>query len=132
MKLRVHILVLATLVFVMCFTARGQKVHFTDTSNVWKVVQPVYVGTWSGVAWLFNYSSYSFRGRNIIDSFEYVNFGFGLVREDIVAKKIYLSRGGTDVVLIDYNLNVVQKANRCIDKILLINRHYKLVSSNLS
>lgn len=81
----------------------AQKIHYTDTSNVWSMVQPQ---SDMPFGWLFYYTHYSFVARTVIDSVEYVNFGFGKVREDTVLNKVYLRSGDTEKVLMDYNLRV--------------------------
>lgn len=83
----------------------AQKVHFTDSSNVWYT----------------NYSSLVVFGTYRTDILEdtsangkdYKKIGegtlmnsFALVREDTTANKVYLNMKGVDVLLYDYNLNV--------------------------
>ena len=88
-----------------CSTAYAQKIHFSDTTNVWKEVQPFFNDY---NPWIFNYSTYSFISDSSIDFVEYRNFSFGLVREDTILKKVYIRDiiGDSDIILMDYNLNV--------------------------
>ena len=82
---------------------KAQKIHFADTSNVWKEVMPQYDAP---NPWIFNYFTYSFAAEQMIDTVAYRQFGFGLVREDSVLNKVYIRSGDSDIVLMDYNLRV--------------------------
>lgn len=87
---------------IIAFSAGAQKIHFTDTSNVWSELVPQYNAP---NPWVFNYYTYSYSGRQTIDSVDYVQFTFGLVREDTTAKKVFLRSGDSELVLMDYNLH---------------------------
>ncbi len=96
---------LLVILTVLCMqpTMRAQKMHFTDSTNIWHEMQPQYNAP---DPWIFYYASYSFIGQEVIDSFRYTRFTFGLVREDTVAKRVYLREASGEVLLMDYNLNV--------------------------
>ncbi len=95
----------------------AQKIHFTDTSNVWKEL-----GIFStGGPVDFQYSTYTFIQDTTIDSIHYKRFNFesgygggscSFFREDTILKKVYVRQyhfdtiRDTDIVLMDYNLNV--------------------------
>lgn len=88
-----------------CTALSAQKIHFTDTSNKWKHVAP----TWNDFkpANLF-YSTYSYVKDSIIGSLNYKHFTFGVVREDTASGIVYIRDfdGDSDIVLLDYNLNL--------------------------
>ncbi|MBS1584235.1 MAG: T9SS type A sorting domain-containing protein [Bacteroidetes bacterium] len=89
--------------FTQCVVSKAQKVHFTDSTNQWSELQPIYDAP---NPWILDYSSFSYVGDTTIDSFGYRNFGFGWVREDSIAKKVYLREQDSDILLMDYNLKV--------------------------
>ena len=97
--------------------ASGQKIHFTDTSNKWMEFN---VNTGGGAP-VFSYYTYSFIQDTLMDGFQYKWFSIetdycspcgSFIREDTVLKKVYIKEQyhdgslDTDVVLMDYNLNV--------------------------
>jgi len=97
------LLVLLSIGFSLSLSA--QKIHFMDTSNVWKELQPEYNAP---LPWLFRYYTYSFIGDSTVDSVEYRHFGFGFVREDTILNKVYVRdlTGDSDILLMDYNLTL--------------------------
>jgi len=84
--------------------ASAQKIHFTDTSNHWNELVPV----WNDLQPpLLYYYTYSFRRDSTIDSNNYRIFDFGFVREDTILRKVYIRDliVDSDRILMDYNLN---------------------------
>lgn len=86
-----------------CLATHAQKIYFTDTSNIWKELQPQYN---DNDPWILNYYSYSFTADTTFDSLEYRNFGFGWIRDDTASNQVYLRSADSDIVLMNYNLNV--------------------------
>src|SRR5205823_3123670 len=88
--------------FLICLAINcsGQKIHFTDTSNVWWELKYQY-DDWRPA--IKSYSSFSYAKDTTIDSTRYKCFGFGIVREDTVLKKVYLRdvSGDSEVLLMD-------------------------------
>jgi hypothetical protein len=83
----------------------AQKIHFTDTTNDWKIVF-VFVGDPTP-----EYSFYEdfYLKDTIINTKIYRDFsGIGFVREDTILKKVFIIDNTTDSenVLMDYNLVV--------------------------
>jgi len=85
--------------------AFAQKIHFTDTSNIWKEAIPTYNAPSPAIV---DYYIYSFINDSTIDSFTYQNFGFGYVREDTLLNKVFIrdTTGDSDIVLMNYNLHI--------------------------
>jgi hypothetical protein len=83
----------------------AQKTRFTDTTNIWKCMQPQYNAP---LPWLFLYTTHSFLDTIVISSTLYRKFTFGAVREDTALGKVYLRSpvGDSDIILMDYNLKV--------------------------
>ncbi len=86
----------------------GQKIHFSDTSNVWQMMELVdYPGSWN--KWVNHTTHYS--GDTIVNGKKYINISPYYIREDTIAKLIYIMRGlsyhftdTTEFVLYNYNL----------------------------
>ena len=90
------------LFFLLSTASYGQKIHFSDSTNVWKVKKfwygPGVVNT--------SYITLSYSGSIIIDSRKYQILGGEYIHEDTVANKVYI-RTPTDTIenlLYDYNL----------------------------
>jgi hypothetical protein len=110
------------LLFIMlciCFsiTASAQKIHFTDTTNVWSELRVLSTGGPTR----FYYDVYTFNRDTTIGGIDYKWFSFEtgfvsgggtFIREDTVLRKVYIRQchldatPDTDVVLMDYSLNV--------------------------
>ena len=106
-----YILLLASL---LSLTAYPQKIHFTDTTNVWKQFMDTYN---DGLPPNLYYNTYHYIGDTTIGTNEYRTFNFGtfdvwysmtFVREDTIQNKVYIRdiANDSDFVLMDYNLNV--------------------------
>ncbi len=88
----------------------GQKISFTDNTNVWNVLC-TYHNSSNIVTQLI---SYSYGDDVIVDSVAYKTLGTYYVREDQAAKKVYIRYNDSDHglidnedrVLYDYNLKV--------------------------
>ena len=97
---------------VSALAANAQKIHFTDTGNVWKQLEPQYNAPGP---FILNYSTFSYVGDTLLSAKTYRNFNFrsgfdGLtnayVREDTGLKKVFVraSTSDSEWVLYDYNL----------------------------
>ncbi len=98
------------LLLILCITCcslslSAQKIHFTDTSNVWKELGLEYNDFLPPI---LSYTTYSFVSDSSIDSVKYGNFSFGSIREDTILNKVFIRDyvGDSDILLMDYNLNV--------------------------
>lgn len=87
------------LIFFSARDSYGQKIRFTDTSNIW-------IETFSHPDYTYTYKHYN-GDDTIINGFRYVK-GYGFCREDTVQNKVYLKYGNsqdtTEHLLHDYNL----------------------------
>lgn len=85
-------------------TAYGQKIRFTDTSNVWTVF-----GVGDNFPWGKN-TIYLYRGDTIVNGYHYLQLRYdGLIREDTATGIVYIKYFQSDsneIVLYDYNLAV--------------------------
>ena len=99
----------------LSFFASAQKIHFTDTTNVWNVTDDCYCGGDP----VYYVLQYNFLRDTTIGIFKYNIFNFdpfnphyfpsvSLVREDTILKKVYLRdvEGDSDILFMDYNLSV--------------------------
>ncbi|MBN8669094.1 MAG: T9SS type A sorting domain-containing protein [Chitinophagales bacterium] len=97
--MRTYLLILS-LLLMHCF-ANAQKIHFTDTSNVW--TESFYHPDYTSVNRIYN------GNYNTINGLTYVS-GYELRREDTLQNKIYLKYNDTDDttehLLYDYNLSI--------------------------
>jgi hypothetical protein len=97
------------------FTLIAQKIHFTDSTNVWNHLLISY----ATLPTAYLYDNYYFLADTTIDSqrYRWANFDIGtgtgsFVREDTILKKVYIRQShadttrDTDIVLMDYNLAV--------------------------
>ncbi len=104
------------LLLIVCFSMSlsAQKIHFTDTSNVWKELWPQYNDAYPE---LLYYKTFSFIRDSIIDSSHYKLFSFkeeypgvaiSFIREDTILKKVFVRdlANDSDIVFMDYNLKV--------------------------
>jgi len=110
-------LLLAFLILGFSLSSFAQKIHFTDTTNIWRELHPQYNAPYPE---LLYYNTYSFIRHSTIDSVDYKLFNFGeeylgvapggsfFIREDTILKKVFVRdlTGDSDLVLMDYNLNV--------------------------
>jgi hypothetical protein len=110
------------------FIASAQKIHFTDTSNVWYQFFDQYN---DGNPPIFTYTTYHFVNDTIIHSIDYKIFSFGAVREDTLSKKVYLRDvlGDSDVLLMDYNLGIGDTFTTNYDTLFHI--YYKYVVTSI-
>ena len=96
------------------FISVGQKIHFTDSSNHWKVLGRHY--TESTNQWHYPNYTFSFVGQQQIDSFSYRrlvsplgNFFFdtAYIREDTIAETVFFRRNASspEFPLYQYNIS---------------------------
>jgi len=93
------------ILFFPLFTANlfGQKIHFSDTTNDWKIVF-----TFDATPEYTFHDDY-YLNDTIIHATTYRNFsGIGCVREDTVLNKVFIFDTSIDSekVLMDYNLMI--------------------------
>jgi hypothetical protein len=105
------------LLLLISINASAQKIHFTDTSNVWKQVFCLY-NDWYPP--LISFDTYHYVRDTMIHSVNYKIFNFdnycspnghgagSFIREDTIMKKIFIRdvAHDSDIVLIDYNIVV--------------------------
>ena len=109
MKYLLYILV----ILLSTHTSQAQKIHFTDTSNIWTVKHTTMSNQFRGG---YNYKMSYDTTRVMIDTLEYLLLkgkGSFLVREDTIEKRVYIkinpassNLDTTEQVLYDYTLNV--------------------------
>lgn len=93
------------LILVLSSSAHAQKIHFTDTTNNWEVLD-VFTGDPTPE---FYYYSYYYINDSIIGTNAYKVFNSGaLVREDTIAGKIFIidPTSDSEKVMMNYNLNI--------------------------
>jgi hypothetical protein len=104
-------LILIILIIASAQMSAGQKIRFTDTSNHWSELISIYNDGQGGTL----LQSYQYIQDSTVGSTDYRIFEFGsdyqngtnyLIREDTFLNKVYIWDGNSDVLLMDYNLNV--------------------------
>ena len=114
-------LVLIVISLYFTFSASAQKIHITDTGNVWKEMLLTYNMPNPPI---FTYTTYGYQRDTIIGLFHYYRFSFGrLIREDTFLNKVYVrdETGDSDMLLMDYSLQVG-------DTFIAPNQKYRVVS----
>ena len=104
-------ILLITLLIATAQICAAQKIRFTDTSNHWEELISIYNDGQGGIL----LQSYHYVQDSTVDSTDYKVFAFGsdwsypenyFIREDTILNKVYVRDGNSDLVLMDYNLNV--------------------------
>lgn len=92
------------LITLLAIKSTAQKIHFTDTTNVWRVLVSVTHGSYTD----YGQRSYTYKGSIKKDSFTYFILSFpggdsALIREDTMQGKVYAKVYRADQTVMDTN-----------------------------
>ena len=95
--------IFAVVILLFASPSFSQKIYFTDTTNVWHIKNNEILS--SPILWI-SYADYYYTGTATLSGLQYSKMGGSYVREDTIARKVYIKQGvdSPEKVWYDYNL----------------------------